>query len=117
MPAGLLLASGMVYLLSYLPEADFFSWGWRIAFLISAILVVIGMYIRLKIMEIEGQNSGRLSVSYGQLLYRDLGLACMCLQQKKEALSAFDIAQTMRERDPEVEAEIAEARRKLNAPQ
>jgi MFS transporter, MHS family, shikimate and dehydroshikimate transport protein len=50
-PAGLLLASGMVYLLSYLPEADFFSWGWRIAFLISAILVVIGMYIRLKIME------------------------------------------------------------------
>src|ERR1044071_2264553 len=50
-PAGLLLASGMVYLLSYLPEADFFSWGWRIAFLISAVLVVIGMYIRLKIME------------------------------------------------------------------
>jgi metabolite-proton symporter len=50
-PAGLLLASGMVYLLSYLPENDFFSWGWRIAFLISAVLVAIGVYIRLKIME------------------------------------------------------------------
>jgi MFS transporter, MHS family, shikimate and dehydroshikimate transport protein len=50
-PAGLLLSSGMVYLLSYLPEADFFSWGWRIAFLISAVLVVVGLYIRLKIME------------------------------------------------------------------
>ena len=50
-PAGLLLSSGMVYLLSYLPEADFFSWGWRIAFLISALLVAVGVYIRLKIME------------------------------------------------------------------
>jgi len=50
-PAGLLLSSGMVYLLSFLPEADFFSWGWRIAFLISAVLVAVGLYIRLKIME------------------------------------------------------------------
>ena len=49
-PAGLLLSSGMVYLLSYLPEADFFAWGWRIAFLISAVLVAVGLYIRLKIM-------------------------------------------------------------------
>jgi MFS family permease len=50
-PAGLLLSSGMVYLLSFLPESDFFSWGWRISFLISAVLVGIGLYIRLKIME------------------------------------------------------------------
>jgi len=50
-PAGLLLSSGMVYLLSYLPEADFYSWGWRIAFLVSAVLVAVGLYIRLKIME------------------------------------------------------------------
>src|SRR4029077_18696111 len=42
-PAGLLLASGMVYLLSFLPEDDFFSWGWRISFLISAVLVAIGL--------------------------------------------------------------------------
>src|SRR5262249_34437866 len=33
------------------PEADFFSWGWRIAFLISAVLVAVGLYIRLKIIE------------------------------------------------------------------
>lgn len=50
-PAGLLLSAGMVYLLSYLPEADFFAWGWRIAFLISGVLVGVGLYIRLKIME------------------------------------------------------------------
>lgn len=50
-PGGLLLSAGMVYLLSYLPEADFFAWGWRIAFLISAVLVAVGLYIRLKILE------------------------------------------------------------------
>ena len=50
-PGGLLLSAGMVYLLSYLPDADFLAWGWRIAFLISAILVVVGLYIRLKILE------------------------------------------------------------------
>jgi MFS family permease len=50
-PAGLLLSSGMVYFLSFLPENEFFSWGWRVAFLISAVLVAIGLYIRLRIME------------------------------------------------------------------
>jgi metabolite-proton symporter len=50
-PAGLLLSSALVYLLSFLPEDDFYSWGWRIAFLISIVLVAIGLYIRLKIME------------------------------------------------------------------
>jgi MHS family shikimate/dehydroshikimate transporter-like MFS transporter len=55
-PAGLLLSAGMVYILSYLPEADFFAWGWRIAFLISAVLVAIGLYIRLKLMETPAFN-------------------------------------------------------------
>jgi MHS family shikimate/dehydroshikimate transporter-like MFS transporter len=50
-PAGLLLSSAFVYLLSFLPEDDFYSWGWRISFLISIVLVAIGLYIRLKIME------------------------------------------------------------------
>lgn len=50
-PAGLLLSAGVVYLLSFLPEADFFAWGWRVAFLLSAVLVALGLYIRLKILE------------------------------------------------------------------
>ncbi len=50
-PAGLLLSAGAVYVLSYLPDAEFLAWGWRVAFLISAALVVLGLYIRLKIME------------------------------------------------------------------
>ncbi len=55
-PAGLLLSSGMVYFLSYLPENQFFSWGWRIAFLISAVLIVVGLYIRLKVLETPAFN-------------------------------------------------------------
>lgn len=50
-PAGLLLSAGVVYLLSFLPETNFLAWGWRIAFLVSAVLVAVGLYIRLKIME------------------------------------------------------------------
>jgi MFS transporter, MHS family, shikimate and dehydroshikimate transport protein len=50
-PAGLLLAAAVTSLLSFLNNDDFFAWGWRISFLLSAVLVVIGVYIRLKIME------------------------------------------------------------------
>jgi MHS family shikimate/dehydroshikimate transporter-like MFS transporter len=49
---GLCLASGVVALLSYLlTDAEFLAWGWRIAFFASATLVVVGIYIRLNIME------------------------------------------------------------------
>ena len=48
---GLCLASGFVALLSSLPETDFMAWGWRIAFLISIVLVAVGLYIRLRILE------------------------------------------------------------------
>ena len=49
---GLCLASGVVALLSWsLTEAQFMSWGWRIAFLLSGVMVVVGMYIRLSVQE------------------------------------------------------------------
>ncbi|MDO4682479.1 MAG: MFS transporter [Lautropia sp.] len=49
---GLCLASGIVGLLSLLlTEEQFMSWGWRIAFLLSAAMVFVGMYIRLNIKE------------------------------------------------------------------
>ena len=48
---GLCLSSGVVALLSRLPEADFLAWGWRIAFIGSFVLVLIGLYIRLRIIE------------------------------------------------------------------
>jgi MFS transporter, MHS family, shikimate and dehydroshikimate transport protein len=50
-PAGLALATGMVALLTQLPGDMFIQGWWRVAFLISLLLVIIGIYIRLKIME------------------------------------------------------------------
>jgi len=50
-PAGLALATGMVALLTQLPGDMFMQGWWRVAFLISLLLVGIGIYIRLKIME------------------------------------------------------------------
>jgi MFS transporter, MHS family, shikimate and dehydroshikimate transport protein len=48
---GLCLSSGIVALLASLPEADFLAWGWRTAFLLSAVLVFVGIYIRTRVKE------------------------------------------------------------------
>ncbi len=49
---GLCLASGVVAILSYtLTNEQFLAWGWRLAFVLSFVLVLIGLYIRLNIME------------------------------------------------------------------
>jgi MHS family shikimate/dehydroshikimate transporter-like MFS transporter len=51
-PAGLLLAT-LTFLLmdSITTEEQFLAWGWRIPFLLSIVLVVIGLFIRLKVVE------------------------------------------------------------------
>ena len=47
---GLLLASGSFAAARYLlDDAQFLSWGWRVPFLASAVLVVVGLVIRLKV--------------------------------------------------------------------
>ncbi len=51
-PLGFLFSNGLFLLLGMgLSEADFVSWGWRIPFLASAVLVAVGLWIRLKITE------------------------------------------------------------------
>ncbi len=51
-PVGFLFAVGSFLLLSnLLSDAEFRAWGWRIPFLASAVLVVIGLYVRLKLAE------------------------------------------------------------------
>ena len=50
-PAGLFLATIVVALLSMVSDQAFLAWGWRVAFLLSALLVAVGLYIRLKILE------------------------------------------------------------------
>lgn len=51
-PLGFLFSNGLFLLLGMgLSEAQFISWGWRIPFLASAVLVAVGLWIRLKITE------------------------------------------------------------------
>jgi len=45
---GLMLASIALGLVSLLPEEALFSWGWRLPFLASIILLAVGWYIRVK---------------------------------------------------------------------
>lgn len=50
-PAGLLLSTGVFAVVSRMPEHAFLSWGWRIPFLISLVLVVVGTFIRVRMAE------------------------------------------------------------------
>jgi MFS transporter, MHS family, shikimate and dehydroshikimate transport protein len=49
---GGLMSTGIFSLLTWqLPAEDFLRWGWRVPFLLSIVLVLVGLFIRLRIME------------------------------------------------------------------
>jgi metabolite-proton symporter len=51
-PVGLLLSTGMIKLMGGVTNsAEFDSWGWRVPFLASIVLVGIGLYVRLRVVE------------------------------------------------------------------
>ncbi|MGK5498159.1 MFS transporter [Streptomyces sp. URMC 125] len=51
-PAGQLLATAVLAVLTaVLPDAAFESWGWRVPFLLSGVLVLLGLWIRLSVDE------------------------------------------------------------------
>ncbi|MFZ0422847.1 MAG: MFS transporter [Xanthobacteraceae bacterium] len=50
-PCGLLLSTGAVYLFSAWSGDEFLTWGWRLPFALSIVLVGIGLWIRLGILE------------------------------------------------------------------
>ncbi|TCN49812.1 putative MFS family arabinose efflux permease [Rhodococcus sp. SMB37] len=50
-PIGFLLATVVVMVVSLLPDESLYSWGWRVPFLLSALLVVVGLYMRLGVVE------------------------------------------------------------------
>ncbi|MFC9838938.1 MFS transporter [Rhodococcus sp. NPDC127530] len=56
-PAGNLLATMAFFLLSAMPTPAFVLYGWRIPFLISAALVIVGMIIRLKLEESDAMKT------------------------------------------------------------
>ncbi|MFE6758032.1 MFS transporter [Streptomyces sp. NPDC057684] len=50
-PLGLLASTGMVRWMTSATGGDFERWGWRIPFLASAVLIAIGLYVRLRVVE------------------------------------------------------------------
>lgn len=51
-PAGLILANlAFLGVVALVPEEHFLTWGWRIPFVLSAVLVIVGLVIRLQIEE------------------------------------------------------------------
>jgi metabolite-proton symporter len=50
-PAGLLISTAVFAFFARLPEDQFLSWGWRVPFLLSIVLVAIGLLIRVRILE------------------------------------------------------------------
>jgi metabolite-proton symporter len=50
-PMGVAASTGIYGLMLRLPEAAFLSWGWRVPFLVSIVLVVVGLVARFKLAE------------------------------------------------------------------
>jgi metabolite-proton symporter len=50
-PIGLMLSTGAVSLFSRLTGPSFETWGWRIPFLLSVVLIGVGLYVRLGVLE------------------------------------------------------------------
>jgi MFS family permease len=50
-PAGLLISTLVFALVGGMPEARFLAWGWRLPFLMSFILVAVGVVVRMKVAE------------------------------------------------------------------
>ncbi|MAP64355.1 MAG: MFS transporter [Microbacterium sp.] len=50
-PAGVAIATLAFLLVAQLPDDVFFAWGWRLPFLLSAVLVAVGLVIRLTVAE------------------------------------------------------------------
>jgi len=73
-PIGFILSSGVFLLLTHnLSDAQFLAWGWRVPFLASAVLVLIGLYVRLRIVETPAfsralANNERVSVPMAAVL-------------------------------------------------
>ncbi len=71
-PAGLLLATGIFGAVSFLPNEQFLAWGWRIPFLLSILLVGVGLFIRLRLLETPAFSEVQESHSEAQMPIMDV---------------------------------------------
>ncbi len=75
-PIGFLLSSGTFLILGkLLTDQQFFDFGWRIPFIASALLVFVGLYVRLKITETPEflkviENNERIKIPVAEVLFK-----------------------------------------------
>ena len=48
---GILVAAGVFAIFSSMPRADFIAWGWRVPFLLSIVVIGLGLYLRMHLKE------------------------------------------------------------------
>jgi metabolite-proton symporter len=78
-PIGFFFANGTFLLLSWLlTDAQFMSWGWRVPFVLSAVLVIIGLYVRVSLHESPvfakvQKEKKQVRIPIGTLLTKHLG--------------------------------------------
>lgn len=78
-PLGYILSAASFLVLSaWLTDAQFLAFGWRIPFLISAALVLVGLYVRLKLTETPAflraiENNERVKVPMSEVFSRHAG--------------------------------------------
>ncbi|WP_028925303.1 MFS transporter [Pseudonocardia acaciae] len=71
-PAGNLLATLAFLAIAQLSEPAFSSWGWRVPFLASAVLVFVGLFIRLRLAETPEMNRVLAARTVSRLPIRDV---------------------------------------------
>ena len=71
-PLGLMTSAAAVALLNLLPDAAFLAWGWRIAFFLSGLLVAIGLYVRLRILETPDFEQARRDNKIVKVPFREM---------------------------------------------
>ena len=56
-PLGLVTSSGVFALVTMMPDADFKTWGWRIPFLLSIVLLAVGWFVRSRVPRLWADDS------------------------------------------------------------
>src|SRR5215207_5287488 len=71
-PAGLLLATGVFGAVSFLPNEQFLAWGWRVPFLLSIILIGVGLFVRTRLLETPAFSEVQESHTEAQMPIMDV---------------------------------------------
>ena len=89
-PAGQLIANGLLALLAAVqPEAEFLAWGWRIPFLLSAVLVGIGLWVRLSVEESPVFRAAQAAAAREPLAEQRPPILQVLRQYPREVLTAM----------------------------